>query len=483
MPGGHALKPRRDENPSERAILLTVILGTMLVPLNSTMIAVALPRVIADFHSSLSAAGWLVTGYLIAMASLQPVAGRLGDRIGRRPFVLGGLALFAVASLAAAVAPDLPLLIFFRILQAVAGALVFPNGIALLREHAPPAKLAGRLGLVGAALPLAAAAGPLVGGLLLALGGWRTIFLLNLPLLVVPLALGWRTIPRRHGEHRSERFDAGGAVWLSALLVAGAWVLINGLGDVGGAVALAVACAAAPLLFGQELRHPKPLLQPRLFAHAPFLAANGGVALSNLAMYVTLFALPLLLARRGDWTSARIGLALAALSLATFLFSPFGGRLAERLGARTPGVVGLTLLTVSLVPLALAPATISRAALVATLIGAGVGLGLSSAPLQAAALESVEVSAAGIASGIFSTSRYLGSITGTALLAGPLAPAARGFGGFGALFATLAAAAAGAALLALALPGRGHRAPGPSAVAVRVSSSDPGPGSRHRLDG
>ena len=120
-------------------------------------------------------------------------------------------------------------------------------------------------------------------------------------------------------------------------------------------------------------------------------------------------------------------------------------------------VMGLVILTASLVPLAVTPATISRPALVVALIGAGIGLGLSSAPLQAAALESVEVTAAGVASGIFSTSRYLGSITGTALLAGPLAPAATGFGGFGVLFTTLVAAAAGSALLSLGLPGRAHQ--------------------------
>jgi EmrB/QacA subfamily drug resistance transporter len=468
VPGGHALKPRNEEAPRERAIVVTVVLGTILVPLNSTMIAVALPRVIAAFDASLSSAGWLVTGYLIAMASLQPVGGRLGDRIGRRPLVLGGLALFAAASLAAGVAPDLQLLILFRILQGVAGALVFPNAIALLREFAPPGKLAGRLGLVGAALPLAAAAGPLVGGVLLALGSWRTIFLLNLPLLVVPLVLGWRVLPRREREQDKEPFDVVGAILLSMLLSAGAWVLIQGLDGIDGFAALAVAGAAAPLLLVQELRHPKPLLLPRLFTQAPFVAANGGVALSNLAMYVTLFSLPVLLGRRGGWTSAGIGLALAALSLATFLFSPIGGRLAERLGHRAPGVLGLTILTASLVPLAVAPATISRLALVALLVSAGVGLGLSSAPLQAAALESVEVAAAGVASGIFSTSRYLGSITGTALLAGPLTPAVSGFGGFGALFWTLVAAAAGSAALALALPGRTRPAAGDGDAAMLV---------------
>lgn len=454
MPGGHALNGRDGGVPSERAILLTVVLGTMLVPLNSTMIAVALPRLIADFHASLSSAGWLVTGYLIAMASLQPVAGRLGDRIGRRPLVIGGLVLFTGASLAAALAPDLPLLIVFRVAQGVAGALVFPNATALLREFAPAGKLPSRLGLVGATLPLAAAAGPLVGGLLLSVGGWRLIFLLNLPILAVALVVGWRVVPRPHKERVSQPFDTAGAILLSALLIAGAWMLIEGTGNASGFAAIGLALVAGPLLLVQELRHPHPLLEPRLFTRPPFLAANGGVALSNLAMYVTLFALPILLGRRGGWSSTGIGLVLATLSFATFAFSPIGGRLAERLGSRVPATVGLTILTASLLPLAIAPATITSLALIGTLVASGVGLGLSSAPLQTAALESVEIAATGVASGIFSTSRYLGSITGTAMLAGPLAPATTGFAGFQTLFIWLVAAAAGSALLAIALPSK-----------------------------
>jgi len=182
--GGYAVRVLTAEPPArlpaETGILLTVALGTMLVPLNSTMIAVALPRLIADFDARLTSAGWLVTGYLIAMASLQPVAGNLGDRLGRRPLVLGGLVWFAIASLGAGLASSLPLLIGFRIQQGIAGALVFPNGIALLREIAPPGRLGSRLGLVMSALPLAAALGPLLAGGLLAFSGWRSIFLVNL---------------------------------------------------------------------------------------------------------------------------------------------------------------------------------------------------------------------------------------------------------------------------------------------------------------
>jgi MFS family permease len=208
----------------------------------------------------------------------------------------------------------------------------------------------------------------------------------------------------------------------------------------------------------QELRHPNPVVELRLFRNSQLVAANSGVALSNLAMYVTVFALPILLARKPDWSSAQIGVVLATLTMTMtmtmFASSPIGGRLTDRHGARLPAGAGLALMTVGLLPFALAVAHLSGVAIVLALVGVGAGLGLATVPLQAAAIEAVEPSMAGLASGMFSTSRYLGSITGISLLAGPLEPAACGYRGFGALFAVLTAAAAASAALALALPGR-----------------------------
>ncbi|HUG64373.1 MAG TPA: MFS transporter, partial [Gaiellaceae bacterium] len=156
---------------SERAVVLTAALAAMLLPLNSTMIAVAIPDIARDFGDAGSAT-WLVSGYLIVMASLQPLAGKLGDRFGRRPLILGGLGWFA-ASLGAALAPNLLVLIAFRLQQAVAGALAFPNAIALVRELLPVERRGAAFGTLGSAIALAAAAGPPLGGVLVALGGWR----------------------------------------------------------------------------------------------------------------------------------------------------------------------------------------------------------------------------------------------------------------------------------------------------------------------
>lgn len=464
MPGGHASRilsegPSRAGSRAESGVILTVVLGTMLVPLNSTMIAVVLPHLMADFDASLSSAGWLVTGYLIAMASLQPVAGNLGDRIGRRPLLLTGLAWFGVASLGAGLAPDLPLLIAFRIQQAIAGALVFPNAIALLREIAPPGRLGRRLGLIMGVLPLAAAVGPVLAGLLLAAGGWRAIFLVNLPLLVVPLLVGWRSIPRSRPASPLGSFDAAGAVLLSVLLLAAAWALNRGLATGAGMAALAVACTAAALFVAQELRHPQPVVQLRLFRNVHFVAANSGVGCSNLAMYVTLFALPLMLTSHSGWTGAQIGLVLATMTMTMTMFasSPVGGRLADRFGPRLPASAGLALMTACLLPFALAAERLSGVAMIAALLGVGTGLGLATVPLQLAAIEAVDVSLAGFASGVFSTSRYLGSIVGISLLAGPLAPEPSGAGGFQPLFVVVTVAALAAAASALALPTRHRR--------------------------
>jgi EmrB/QacA subfamily drug resistance transporter len=439
----------------ERAVLATVALACLLVPLNSTMIAVALPALASDLDTSAASAAWLVTGYLIAMASLQPVAGKLGDRHGRRPLVLGGLACFALASAGAALAWSLEALIALRVVQALAGALIFPNALALLRERVPEERLGARTGLLGSIVTLGAVAGPPVGGLLLAVGGWRWIFLVNLPLAAAAIALGWRTIAPAARAARAVRFDRAGALLLSLTLAAGAWAL-NGTGlpaPAAGALGLA-ALALGAALVAVELRRPDPVLQPRLFADRAFGAAAAGVALSNLVVYVTLLALPGLLAQRGIGGGPGTGLLLACLPAASLAVSPIGGRMADRTGPRRPAAAGLALLAAGVLPLALAPAALPGAAVAAGLAVAGAGAGLASSALQLAALAAAGRDGAGTAAGLFSTSRYAGAIAGTALLAGPLAPAAAGTGGYGLVFAVLVAAGAGAAAVALLLPTR-----------------------------
>ncbi len=458
-PVGIAVLARPEETVAplavERWVILSIALGTMLAPLNSTMIAVALPRIIQDFHVRISTAGWLVTSYLIAMAALQPVAGKLGDRIGRRRLILGGLIYFGVASLGATVATNLPLLFFFRVQQAIAGAVTLPNGTALVRDVVPLERRARTFGMIGGATAFAAALGPPIGGLLVQALGWRSIFFANVPVVLAALLLGWRAIPATRTHRDSRAFDVVGACLLSAVLIGLTVLLTLGkraesavLPAIGGLALIALAA----YFIRYELRHPDPVLQPRFFRVRSFAAANGAIALSNLAMYSTLLTVPILLARRGGWSSARIGAALVMLSGAMVVCSPLGGRLADRIGRRWPTVIGLALLTLGVLPLALAGGGIMVPILLGSLLVAGIGLGLSSAGMQTAAIEAVGPRETGVASGVYSTSRYFGSIIGSSILAGLLGAA--GGDGFRMVFVMVVVAATLSALIALALHDR-----------------------------
>jgi EmrB/QacA subfamily drug resistance transporter len=433
-------------------VIVTAALGTMLMPLNSTMIAVALPDIVDDLDASLAASAWLVTGYLIAQAALQPLAGKLGDSIGRRPLILGGLLSFGAFSLGAAFAPSLGVLIVFRVLQAVSGALVFPNSLALVREILPHERRGKVFGVLGSAIGLAAAGGPPLGGVLVALGGWRAIFLVNVPWVAAAVWLALRSVPRPAAHQVRQRFDIVGAVALSLLLASTAWlfnpggaawwaVLVGGLALAGGVVAFV----------RYERRQNDPVLEPRFLRVRPFAAATASVGLSNLALYGTLLAVPVLLAARQGWSGGEIGLAVAAMSGPMFALAPVGGALSDRAGRRVTAVSGLALMTVGLLPLAVAGGDVSAELLLGSLVLVGGGLGLSNAAVQVAGLEALDARHAGVASGIFSTGRYLGGIAAASLVAALVNGASADYG---ALFTIEAAAGLLSTLLALALPGR-----------------------------
>ena len=359
---------------AERFVVLTITLGTMLAPLNSTMIAVAMPDIMQHFGVGLASAGWLITAYLVAMASLQPVAGKIGDRFGRRRFVLGGLALFGLASLAAAAAPNLSLLLLFRVLQAAAGALIVPNGLALLRVAVPEGRRGRNYGLLGAGIAVAAGLGPPIGGILVEAADWRAIFFANVVLVVPALILGWYWLPRSAILSQKSKFDMAGAILLPALLVLSAMLLMS-IGRetsaailVGGSIAAATIAGAFAL---QEFRHPDPVVQPRLFRRRAFAAANGGIGFANLAMYTLLLSLPLLLADRSGSSPLKTGMVLAALSASMVVLAPVGGRLADRFGRRLPTTAGLAVLTSGALLVAVGGAGISLIVLVVGLILSG----------------------------------------------------------------------------------------------------------------
>jgi len=436
------------------AVIAAAIFAGVLAPLNSTMIVVALPEVLADLGASLTWGSWIVVSYLVAMAAIQPLGGSLGDRFGRRRLLLLGLAGFGVASLVAAVAPSVEVLVAARTAQAVTGASAIPNATALVRTLVPTAIRGRAFGLIGAGIGVAAAIGPPLGGLVTGAYGWRWIFALNLLVLVPAMVLATRVGDGRQAT-RAGRFDLVGSGLLLTALVG--FALAATLWRVPGVpwpavVALAlVAAAAAWGLRRHVARVAAPVVDLRLLGRPGFLAAGGSILFSNLTMYTILLAVPVFLAQLVGWGARDVGLLLSGMSLLMLVFGPVGGWLADRTGRRAPALAGTLIAMLGAAPLVLVSTSWAWPAYLVPLMVVGTGIGLAGAPVQAAAMEAAGVDEAGQAAGLFSTMRYVGSILGAAGMAAILGSAA-GEGAFRVLFALLVLAAGAAAAASSRLP-------------------------------
>lgn len=435
-------------------VVFTALLAGSLAPLNSTMIVVALPQILADLGASLTWGSWVIVSYLVAMAAMQPLGGSLGDRFGRKRLVILGLAFFLVSSLAAALATSVQAVIAARTAQAISGAITLPNGSALVRTLVPR-ELQGRaLGLIGTGIGAAAAFGPPLGGLITDAFGWRWIFLANVFVVLPAIVLALR-LPRSAVRAGPGRFDLlGGVLLLVALvglsLAATVW-RVPGV-PVTGPVVLALAGGAAAVWFWRHARtSPAPILDLGLFARRGFLPAGLTVMFSNMTMYAIFLAVPLFVAQVLGWPPREVGLLLSALSVPMLLLGPVAGWFADRYGTRLPALAGCVVAVVGVVLFTFVGADWSRGDLLLPLITVGVGMGLSSAPVHTAALQAARHEEAGRAAGLFSTMRYVGSISCSAGIAAVLG-ASGAVAEYRLLFVLLVGAAAVAVLTSSRLP-------------------------------
>lgn len=411
-PGASTVESRR----SWMRVVAVIVGAVVLVPLNSTMVAVALPSLMTTFARSVGGVAWIVTAYLVAMASLHPVGGRLGDLHGHRRVFLAGSAGFGVASVACALAPSFPLLVLFRAVQGACGAVMAPNGAAIL-QHAVGAEQRGRaFGWLGAGMAAGAAVGPALGGLLVHYLGWSAIFWVNLPVLAVAVPLAVRFLPvTRPGPAR--RFDIAGALLLTVTLAVVAVALARSTAAPGSALSAALAAMVlGGALVVWERRPDEPIVDFALFRHPAFVGAAAAVFLTNLVMYTTLLLLPLFLAALQARTPVETGGVLFAYAAAMSALSPVGGHWSDRSGRALPVVAGAVLALVASLLLLGADRDTPVTVVVALLIVSGAATGLQMGAEQSAALESAPASRSGMAGGIWATARYLGSMTAAALL-------------------------------------------------------------------
>jgi MFS family permease len=343
-----------------------IALASALVPLNSTMIAVALPRIARDFDISKGRASVLVTLYLVAMLVGQPLAGRVCDVLGARRLATIATAGFGVFSAAAMFAGSFWLLVALRALQAAFASALVPSVQAMLREVVPDRERGRAFGVQGSVLGVGAGLGPVIGGLATAAFGWRAIFGVNLPVVLAVLYVLQRRV----------------------------------------APSTAQAVAEASI---------EPDDAGRLF-NGVFGVAFSTQALSTFAQYALLLAVPIVLDSRG-WSSASIGVALSFLTLGMVVTGPYGGRIGDAHGRRRPVVIGLAVTVVAVGASAVVGDDVPSAVLVATLLLFGLGLGVATPSVMTAGIEAAPLGRVGSAAGLLSASRYVGSIASTLVLA------------------------------------------------------------------
>ncbi|GGQ59756.1 MFS transporter [Kitasatospora griseola] len=445
---------QRAERPRPRAVARwphahwlavgTVCLGAFLGQLTASVTSLVFPALEQRFDAGFAAVEWVSLSYLLVLVALLAPVGRLSDLVGRKTMYLGGFAVFAAASLGAGLAGSLTVLVACRAVQAVGGAMMQANSVALVARGVPERAMRTALGIQAAAQALGLALGPTLGGLLVTHASWRWAFWVNVPIGVLGILAGWFLLPRTFPDGRPARparsarsKDAGGRFDLTGLLLlAGASTALllalsaaSGLPLPGWAVAaLAVlAVLAAAGLVRQERRADRPIVPPGL-VNTPGIRAGLVVALIGyLLLFCPLVLEPVVLAGRGV-PAATAGVVITALPAAFALAATVGGGLLPRGWSDAVRCrAGALLAAAGLLVLAVLPAPGAGAA-VGPLLAAGYGLGLLLPANNALVMRAIPAQSSAVGGGLVNMVRSLGTALGTALpvLAVHLAGAASG---------------------------------------------------------
>jgi DHA2 family methylenomycin A resistance protein-like MFS transporter len=446
--------------------LIAISLGFLMITLDATIVNVALGPIGSDLGGALSTAQWIVNGYTLAFAALLLSAGALADRFGSRAGFLAGLAVFAVGSAACACARSLTALIVARVVQGAGAAALMPCSLALIAHAFPDSRERRRaLGVWGGASGIGLAAGPVLGGVLTAVLGWRAIFLVNLPIAATAAA-----ILRRHvGETPRHRhpLDLPGQVLSAAGLAAltGGFIIAGSRGWDGrltlALLAAGIASAGGFALVERAVDHP--MVDPALFREGVFSIAVALGVIFNFCLYGSIFCLAIDLHRAHGLDALETGLALLPMTIVTGAMAFLSGRLVAQIGEPRAIVIGLAAGAAGTLLVSLA-ATSGVTILIVSSMPIGV-TALAMPAMTALAMSHAPRHRIGLASGLFNASRQTGGALGVAVLGSLLL---RGGGHFSLHAPFLAAAGAYAGGIALALAAISRVRQRADRVAVRI---------------
>lgn len=400
-------------------ILATCSLSLFLTSLDGTIVNVALPAIQRGLHAHIAGLEWVVDSYLLVLATLLLLSGSTGDRVGRRRTFSTGLLVFTSGSLLCSLAPDVQVLIAFRMVQAVGGSMLVPNSLSIITNTFTDAReRAMAIGAWAGVFGVSAACGPVLGGLLVVGVGWRSVFWVSAPVGALALLLARRFVPESKAS-RPRPIDVPGQALIAAFLACLTYAIIEGPGDEWGSRTLALFALSALLLaafVAVERRARAPLLDLRFFRSPPFSGAVVIAVGCFLVFAGFLFLNTLYLQDSRGESALMAGVMTLPATGVIALAAPFSGRVVARWGSRGPLAAAGALITTAGILLSFTTVTTPYWVLAVTYLVLGAGFGFANPPITNTAVSGMPREQAGTAGGVASASRQIGNVLGVALM-------------------------------------------------------------------
>lgn len=417
-------------------ILLVCCSALFMVGLDNTIVNVGLPAIGESLHTSVSGLQWTVAGYTIVLASLLMFSGAAADRVGRRAIFQVGLALFTMGSWLCSLAPNLDMLIAFRVLQGIGGSMLAPSALGIITNtFSRPGERARAIGVWDGVSGLSMALGPVAGGILVGLTGWRGIFWANVPVGLAAIMMTALLVPESKAE-KGRKADPSGQFLVITMLGSLAYAIIQGpsAGWTSPSIAgfFLLSMAALAILLWYEPRREQPLIDFRFFRSVPFSASTAVAVCAIAASAGFLFLTTLYLQDVRGFSPLKAGLTLLPMPIMMAVTAPVAGRMLSKRGARTPFIIAGAALTLSTAALSQLSYDSGPLFLTITYGLFGIGAGIVNPPISNGIMSGVPKSQAGVASGMNSSARQLGQSLGVAIVGSVLAASLHGgmSGGF-----------------------------------------------------
>lgn len=404
-------------------VLGIVMIGTLMSALDSSIVNVSIPSIMADFGSSLDDIEWVITSYMLAFASFMPLTAWLRDRIGHKVLYVSSLAVFTIGSVLCGLAWNLPVLIMARVIQAIGGGAITPTGMAMITETFEPHERGKALGFWGMGAVMGPAFGPTVGGYLTRDFGWPSIFLVNLPIGIAGVLLAWKLLraDKPTSSHATRTFDGAGFVFLTVFLVA--FLLGMSKGESEGWTSVYLTTCAIFSMIGlvgfllvESLVGAQGIMDLKLLANPVFASCFLLTAVRSVALYGGTFLLPIFLQNFKGFDEVQSGLVLLPGSLLMGVLMPFAGRLGDKVSPRLMAFAGFSLLGCFFFQYRTLDLLTSDWGIVGPTLVRGVGISLLIAPLTATAMNAVPKIKAGMASSMLNIIQQVGGSIGIAAL-------------------------------------------------------------------